>query len=158
MNKAVGIIVGVVLVLVVVGGWFIANKQSETKKMGQEPTATVNDESSAPADTNSRYVEYANDILSQTANTRRVLFFYANWCPICLPADSNFKENADKIPLDVTLIRVNYNDTDTDKEEKDLANQYGVTYQHTFVQIDSAGQAVTKWNGGQLDELLANIK
>ena len=40
----------------------------------------------------------------------------------------------------------------------DLAKKYGITYQHTFVQIDSQGKEVTKWNGGQTDELAANIK
>jgi hypothetical protein len=62
------------------------------------------------------------------------------------------------IPADVTLFRVNYNDTDTDQEEKDLAKQYAVTYQHTFVQIDEGGKEVTRWNGGQMPELLENIK
>lgn len=86
------------------------------------------------------------------------LYFYANWCPICKPADADFKANSSKIPPDVTVIRVNYNDTDTGQEEKDLAKKYGITYQHTFVQIDAQGKEVTKWNGGQTDELLANIK
>lgn len=106
----------------------------------------------------SRYIEYSKEILDQSLDNRRVLFFYANWCPTCRPADASFKENENKIPEDVTLIRVNYNDTDTDQNEKDLAEQFGITYQHTFVQIDSEGNEVTKWNGGQIDELLANLK
>ena len=46
----------------------------------------------------------------------------------------------------------------TDKEEEDLARKYGITYQHTYVQIDGVGKEVTKWNGGQINELLSNIK
>ncbi len=53
---------------------------------------------------------------------------------------------------------MNYNDPDTDQEEKDLAKKYRVTYQHTFVQIDSQENEVTKWNGGQLEGLLANLQ
>lgn len=105
-----------------------------------------------------QYVGYSKDVLNQSATGRRVLFFYANWCPTCRPADTNFNNNGDKIPQDTTLIRVNYNDSDTDVEEKDLAAKYGVTYQHTFVQIDGNGAVVTKWNGGQIEELLANLK
>lgn len=105
-----------------------------------------------------RYVEYSKKSYDETAGKRRVLFFYANWCPTCRPTDANFKENLTKIPEDVVVIRVNYNDTDTDREEKDLAQKYGVTYQHTFVQIDKDGIEVTKWNGGQIDELLNNLK
>lgn len=105
-----------------------------------------------------RYIEYSKAIFEQTVDKRRVLYFYANWCPSCRPADINFKENMSKIPEDVAVIRVNYSDTDTDQEEKNLAKNYGITYQHTFVQIDSQGKEVTKWNGGQINELLANIK
>lgn len=104
------------------------------------------------------YVPFSPEVFNSSINTRRVLFFYANWCPICLPADTSFSENADKIPADVTLIRVNYNDSDTDQAEKDLAKQYEVAYQHTFVQIDENGQELAMWNGGQIEELLANIK
>jgi thiol-disulfide isomerase/thioredoxin len=108
--------------------------------------------------TNGRYVAFTPEVLQKSSNTRRVLFFYANWCPTCRPADKNFMENIDKIPNDVTLIRVNYNDTDTDETEKELAKKYGVTYQHTYVQIDSQGNEITKWNGGQIEELLKNTK
>ena len=106
----------------------------------------------------SRYVEYSKAALEKAVSDRRVLFFYASWCPTCRPADANFKENISKIPEDITLIRVNYNDPETDQEEKDLAKKYGITYQHTYVQIDSNGREVTKWNGGQINELLSNIK
>lgn len=106
----------------------------------------------------SRYVEYSRLRLDSSSGNRRVLFFYASWCPTCKPADANFRKNISKIPEDVALIRVNYNDSETDQEEKDLAKKYGITYQHTFVQIDATGKEVTKWNGGQIDELIFNIK
>lgn len=105
-----------------------------------------------------KYVPFSQEVLASSSNSRRVLFFFANWCPTCRPADASFTQNVAQIPADVTLIRVNYNDTETDQAEKDLAKKYGVTYQHTFVQIDSNGSAVTKWNGGQIEELLSNLK
>ena len=106
-----------------------------------------------------RYVEYTRQTLNESADRRRVLFFFANWCPTCIPADANFRANEDRIPEDVVLIRVNYNDTDTDEEEKALARKYNVTYQHTFVQIDQEGNMVTIWNGGaSIDDLLSRIK
>ena len=106
----------------------------------------------------SAYLPYTAQALSQTAGNRRVLFFYASWCPTCIPADAEFAANLGKIPSDVSVIRVNYNDPETDTEEKALAQKYGVTYQHTYVQIDAAGEKVAAWNGGAVDELLANIK
>ena len=114
--------------------------------------------SSAKKMADSRYVQYSKSALDHASGNRRILFFYASWCPTCRPADESFTQNVNKIPEDVTLIRVNYNDPETDQEEKDLAKKYHVTYQHTFVQIDSTGKEITKWNGGQIDELLSNIK
>jgi thioredoxin 1 len=104
------------------------------------------------------YVEYSKANLDEAASNRRVLFFYASWCPTCKPTDADLRANSSKIPADVTVVRVNYNDPETDQEEKDLAKKYGITYQHTFVQIDNTGKEVTKWNGGKTDELLAKIK
>lgn len=104
------------------------------------------------------YIEYTKSGIEENTDKRRVLFFYANWCPTCRPADANFEANLDKIPEDVVIIRVNYADTDTDQEEKDLAKKYNIVYQHTFVQIDGEGNVVARWNGGQIEELLARIK
>ncbi len=170
MNKGI-IIAGIIILVIVGGGIYIANQQSqkaEEAKMAQEKAAMKakedaamkekeDDKMMADKKSTSRYVEYSKAALDQAATNRRVLYFYANWCPICKPADADFQQNSRKIPADVTVIRVNYNDTDTDQEEKDLAKKYGITYQHTFVQIDAKGNAVTKWNGGQINELLAKI-
>ena len=101
-----------------------------------------------------RYVAYSKPAFDLAANKKRVLYFYANWCPICRPIDTEFKENMNKIPQDVVVIRVNYNDSDTDADEKNLAKQYEITYQHTFVQIDAQGNKIALWNGGGLSELL----
>jgi hypothetical protein len=47
--------------------------------------------------------------------------------------------------------------TDYDSNNE-LKKKYGVTYQHTFVQIDSNGNMITKWNGGDIDTLKQNLK
>ena len=179
MNKSSMIAIIVVILLVVVGGLFVANQQSQKANMAKEGSSeadqspekevmekkaamgkgdTTKQDDAGMKKEDSRYVEYSKAALDGSANKRRVLYFYANWCPICKPADADFKANSSKIPADVTVIRVNYNDSDTDQEEKDLAKKYVIIYQHTFVQVDSTGKEVTKWNGGQTDELLANIK
>ena len=146
-------------------------KKDETTAKTEEPETMVKEdavmkktdvamektEDSMTKPAGSRYIQYSKSALEQAVGGRRVLYFYANWCPTCRPADVNLRENAAQIPEDMTVVRVNYNDSDTDREEKALANQYGITYQHTFVQIDSQGQELTKWNGGQIEELLTKI-
>lgn len=104
------------------------------------------------------YRVYSPEVFLETDDRKRVLFFYASWCPTCKPADEDFRENMEKIPSDTIVIRVNYNDNETDQNEKDLAQRYGVTYQHTFVQIDADGNEITKWNGGDTDELVSHIQ
>lgn len=161
MNKWILIIVCVVLV--VIGISFYASQQPKGQEVSMIKDHTTMDKDEhdkimSDDKSGSRYVEYSKTALDNARDKRRVLYFYANWCPICRPADANFKENANKIPEDVVVIRVNYNDTDTDQEEKDLAQKYGITYQHTFVQIDSSSDRITAWNGGQIDDLLNNIK
>ena len=141
------------------------NTQKTDTTLQTEITVTPPQDSSTdqkaeltPVSGESRYIEYTPGILVQTGERKQVLFFYANWCPTCVPADENFRANVNRIPEDVVLIRVNYKDTDTDEQETGLAQHYGITYQHTFVQLDKEGNVVKKWNGGQIDELLASIQ
>ena len=155
------LVIILVIFVIAVGGFyfFTQNKSSDQMMRKQDSMMEKSSDSSMMKKSgNSRYVEYSKEVLENSTDKRRVLFFYANWCPICKPADTNFRENVSRIPEDVVLIRVNYNDSDTDKEEKALVEKYGITYQHTFVQIDANGNEVTKWNGGQIDELLSNLK
>lgn len=138
--------------------------ESDTSLMAKDESMMAKDEAMEPAaDTammkkTESYVAFSPAVLNESASQRRVLFFYANWCPTCNAADASFSSNISQIPSDVTLIKVNYNDTETDQAEKDLARKYAVTYQHTFVQIDANGNEVTKWNGGQIKELINNLE
>jgi thioredoxin 1 len=160
-----GKVIIVILILVGVSAFiFTSTQKSSNLDSRQSQSATIPidgieiPENETVTKEDSRYVEYSKATIDGTRNTRRVLFFYANWCPTCRPADASFSQNESNIPTDITVIRVNYNDTETSQEEKNLATKYGVTYQHTFVQIDENGNVVTKWNGGQLDELLRNVR
>lgn len=104
------------------------------------------------------YLPYSQENLEASKDSRRVLFFFANWCPTCKPVDAELTAQEASLPDDIVVLRVNYNDSDTDDSEKELAKDYTVTYQHTFVQIDAAGQEVARWTGGGLSELLDNVK
>lgn len=163
--KNIILIAVAVLVLGAVGFIFFANSQNAPAPVGTAGNNTVTSSSPLPASTddhmmqtNDKYIVYSSGSLEENTDKKRVLFFYANWCPTCIPADKAFQSSLSQIPEDVSIIRVNYNDTETDQEEKELATRYGVTYQHTFVQVDSQGNQITKWNGGDINQLLANLK
>jgi|SRR3972149_5889942 len=113
------------------------------RQQGESPTEN--------APQSGRYQEYSQEAFIDAIGQRRVLFFYAPWCPTCRPLDRQLSENTNQIPEDVVIFRTDY---DTNTELKD---RYGVTYQHTFVQVDSDGEKIKIWNGGQLEDVLENI-
>jgi hypothetical protein len=83
------------------------------------------------------YAEYDSSLLGTTEDT--VIFFYAAWCPSCRAADDVISEET--IPDGLTLLKANYD------EETALKKKYGVTGQHTFVQVDADGNEIKKWLG-----------
>ena len=100
-----------------------------------------------------RYVAYSPAALTAASqNGRAVLFFYADWCPTCRAADAEYKANPAGIPADVTILQVNY-DTATALKQK-----YNIVYQHSYIQVDGSGRQVTRWDGGGIADLLANLK
>jgi len=98
------------------------------------------------------YTEYSEDKLAMADDGDVVLFFHATWCPTCRSLDADITANADAIPSDLTLLKTDY---DTSGE---LRRKYGVTRQHTMVQVDAAGDLIKKWDGGQtLSSVLEDI-
>jgi len=113
--------------------------------------------SSTDSGISSRYIDYSEKsfVKASENNGRAVLWFAAlAWCPSCQAADKDFKANFNKVPSDITILKVNY---DT---EKSMKQKYAITMQDTFVQVDSQGKEITRWNsGGQgVGALLANAK
>ena len=73
-----------------------------------------------------------------------VLYFYANWCPICIAEFPIMQRAFNELTTEGVIgFRVNYNDNQTDSDEKNLAKQFGVAYQHTKVFVKN-GQKILK--------------
>lgn len=178
MNK--GIILGIV-VLVVVGGIALAmsgNNAEQDAMMEQdsmmkddammkkdemmqdgdsmEKDAMMKDETSMMKGESSlagSYEFYAPEKISMAASKDVVLFFKASWCPSCRAVDANIKANLSKIPSDVVILEVDYDNS------TELKKKYGVTSQHTFVQVDKDGNLIKKWLGGStLADVTAEIQ
>jgi len=72
-----------------------------------------------------------------------VLYFYANWCPICKAEFPLMQKAFNELDTDKVIgFRVNYNDNQTDNDEKNLAKQFGVAYQHTKVFVKNGKQVL----------------
>lgn len=138
----------------------MSKDSSSSQEMMKDDTTMIGDDSEKmmAKDESRKYISYSQSTFQEISTENVVLFFYANWCPNCIPVDKEISENIYKIPDNTTIVRVNYSDNETDDNEKDLATKYGITYQHTFVSIDKSGKVIKKWNGGNLGTILDNIK
>ena len=133
--------------------------QNEGEDMMEADDKMINDgdkkdDAGAMMDKLGAYKDYsaATVVAEQEAGNKVVLFFHAPWCPFCKAANTEFLARASEIPSGVTLLKTDY-DSNTELKQK-----YGVTYQHTFVQIDNDGNSVSKWNGGDIDNLKKYLK
>jgi thioredoxin 1 len=100
------------------------------------------------------YEAYTTEKIAMASATHDVvLFFRASWCPTCIAVDKDIKANLGKIPSSLTILDVNYD------ASSDLKKKYGVTYQHTFVQVDAQGTLIKKWSGSPtLVKLVAEVQ
>jgi thiol-disulfide isomerase/thioredoxin len=76
-----------------------------------------------------------------------VLFFNASWCPTCKATVRSLE--AEGAPAGLTVVSVDYDGA------TDLRQQYGVTVQHTFVQVDEQGNELAKFTGSESGEAIA---
>jgi len=152
MNKNIGIIIGIILVIT--GGVYIfSNNKGDEVMMTDE---VVNDTGMMDkSDTMMKvgsYEAYAPEKLARAETGDVVLFFHASWCPTCRGLSADIEKNLEAIPSEVSLLKVDY---DTESE---LKKKYGVTYQHTLVQVDKDGNMIKKWSGSPtLSSLVSQI-
>ena len=112
------------------------------------------------AGTTSPYIEFnkADYEKALSENKKILLYFYASWCPSCKKEQPElFAAFGQLNDPDIVGFRVDYNDNE-DADEKALARQFGVAYQHTKV-ILKDGKQVAKfpdsWSKQRyLDELM----
>jgi thioredoxin 1 len=77
--------------------------------------------------------------MAERAGTKVVYFFHAPWCPTCRATEKAIEE--DGIPAGLTVVKVDFD------SETDLRKTYGITQQHTFVQVDEDGDELATWTG-----------
>ncbi len=98
------------------------------------------------------FQDYDPALLANARDGDVIIFFTASWCPTCNALTRDINNNLDKIPADVSILKVDY-DTSTAMKKK-----YNVRIQHTLVQVDENGNELTKWNGSlTLERLLSQI-
>lgn len=111
---------------------------SASASMTDKPTTGATTDKAMAAGAYISLADYKS-AMADYADTAVVLFFHASWCPDCKATDTSL--TADGVPDGLTVVKVDY-DTETDLKKK-----YGITQQHTFVEVDPEQMAVSKWTG-----------
>lgn len=115
---------------------------AETAQLEQDARATL-----------IQYEPGETDLAAIAAKEEKtVIFFFASWCPNCILTLSELSEKWSDIEPDITLIIADY---DTEAE---LKAKYGVTYQDTFVLLDSKANSAKLWNAGGVAGLNENTR
>lgn len=188
MNKKTIIIVTVIVGLILAGGGVFAYSSNQNNKKQQEKMAmekkssdeamikknnedsiekeemaeeadSTKKESEAmkKEDTTSKQGSYItladyNKDSSKYADSKKVYFFHASWCHICQEIDKAISADASKVPSGVTIIKTNFDNS------TELRKKYGVTTQHTFVQVDNDGNETAQWSGASLSDAINGIR
>lgn len=126
---------------------------TETDSMMKKDEAGTMDKSETMMKAGSYEAYSPEKVMLASATHDVVLFFRAGWCPSCRVVDADIKANLSKIPSSLAILDVNYDNSAS------LKQKYGVTYQHTFVQVDKNGNLIKKWSGSStLSAIVAEVK
>ncbi len=117
------------------------------------PETIVESEQSVTTASAGSYEAYSGAKIAMASVGDVVLFFHASWCPSCKALNGDIEKNLSAIPAVVTILKTDYD------KEVELKKKYGVTHQHTLVQVDKDGNLIKKWSGGsKLENLLSQIQ
>jgi len=109
----------------------------------------------------SPYLDFKKQDYEKAIRDGKIVFlnFYANWCPICRAEAPDINEGFNSLTTDkIVGFRVNYNDSETDEDEKILAKQFGVTYQHTKVILRDGKQVLKVIEQWDKDKLISELE
>jgi thiol-disulfide isomerase/thioredoxin len=156
MNKKIIILLVIFLTLGISTSVFFYNQMTSDKSSISSVTSKdikTNKKSEILAGEITPYVVFTQSAYEKALQEKKIIFleFYANWCPICRAQEPALFEGFTELDNnDIVGFRVNYNDDKTDDTERQLAKDFGVTYQHTHV-ILKDGKVISKSND-QLDK------
>jgi len=161
MNKTW--IVVILAVLLLGGGFFILRGKSDSSYPARvdefsepkNPDGVVNEEVEG-----SNYKLFDKSEYEKAVSDGKVvmLYFTANWCPICREQEPINKEALSELIKDTEIVafRVHILDDEETSETQALADEFAVRYQHTTVILNSDGEVSETATGPISKEELKN--
>jgi thiol-disulfide isomerase/thioredoxin len=154
MNKNKVLFLGILALVILLGvAYTLTNSRNSAANKDTNVNHAVTQASGELATAGS-YEAYAPEKVALASDSHHVvLFFRASWCPTCRAVDADIRSHLSQIPANLAILDVNYDNSTA------LKQKYGVTYQHTFVQVDKDGNLLKKWAGSPtLAALVAEVK
>lgn len=129
-----------------------------TSTAATSTSATNTDEKWVPV-VKASYVGFSRSVYDKAIAEQApvMLFFYGNNCNTCKTQDPQNIELFKDLDLPVQAFRINYGDSETDDEERKLANAFGVKTVHTFIFLDKSGKEITRKVGSIPPAELRNL-
>ncbi|MBI3619685.1 thioredoxin family protein [Candidatus Roizmanbacteria bacterium] len=138
-EKNTGIVVLAAIIIIAVGGLIFP----KNKKQVSAPVLTTKSAKEKGSFSDkvlagklSPYLAFNQTDYDKALKSRKVIFldFYANWCPICRSEEPELEAGFNSLTTDkVVGFRVNWQDSDTDDNERKLAQEFGITTQMTKI-------------------------
>ncbi len=158
MNKTIFILI---LSILFIAGCTQAPSSDTKGETGNMMEGTNNQEMAEK----SEYLSFNQARYDKSKQEGKTIFleFAADWCPSCQSQHPKnveaFEQLKDK---EIIGFRVNFKDSNTDEDEVNLAKEFGITYQHTRIILNSEGEVVQKatgeWSSGQIIEELKKVE
>ncbi len=97
-------------------------------------------------------MDYSTESFEGSKTTKRILFFYSDQAPKSVTLGQEITLLSDKIPENVTILRVNYD------SETELKTEYKILIPGVLIQIDQDNREIFRWTDDKFEDVLKSIK
>jgi len=164
-NLIIIIVIGVIIIVgIIFAVLFLGNNNQ-----GQSPTPTASQElrkiegysGDVLAGNTTPFIIFneADYIKAQSEGKIILLDFFANWCPVCRAEAPELHAGFDELSnANVVGFRVNYNDSDTDDIENQLAKDFAVPYQYTKIILKDGKEILRDGRPWDKEKLISELE
>lgn len=158
MKRTIAAWIGIVIFVGLLGAAYAYWQNSQAAE--RQNAASQKQDETAPASTPvaeeandqpGTFVDYQEGLVASTDGVK-LLFFHAPWCPQCRMIEADIEKQG--VPNGVTILKVDYDSNQA------LRQQYEVTLQTTFVEIDDDGNKIESfvaYNEPTFDSVKTNL-
>lgn len=140
-----------VVLLLTGGGYFLLSGDSAPEN-GRGQVTSSNENQNRP----DNYMDFTTSEHEKAKGEGKtvMLYFTANWCPTCRAQEpvnlEAFEELRDD--NDIVIFQIHILDSETTEENEDLADEFGVRLQHTYIILNPQGEVAFTHTGPLVKE------